>query len=99
MPALTVAAKRSAGDLHLVKRHGDDLNLGLREEELEVGAPGIAFASFDHEGRFHPARRRDPPYGRVLDRADESKPLGLVQQDCDEGRGIQHHQRGTPYSS
>ncbi len=99
MPTLAEAAKGCAGDLDLLRRHGNDLGVGEPEEPLEPLAPGLAFAALDDEGRLDARGGGDEPPRIVLDPAVEGRALGLVEEDGYDGRGVEHHQRGTPYSS
>jgi hypothetical protein len=69
------------------------------EEALESFAPGGAFTAFDDERGLDARDSRHEAFRIVLDLLIEDCVPGLVQQDGNDDRGVEHHQRGTPYWS
>jgi hypothetical protein len=98
MAAPTEATEGLAGDSGLVDGYRSDLDRCLAQEEVELGASGVALAAFDHAGALDPADRGQQPDLVGGDQPDEMCPLRLILQDGDNGRGIDHHHH-IPFSS
>ena len=99
MAALAEPAEGLARSLGLIGGDGHDLRAGHRQEPIEVPASGIPLAAFEHEAGLDARRCRDQPNGIRLDQPIETRAFRLIEQNGSNCRGIQDHQRATPYSS
>ena len=62
-------------------------------------APSLAFAAFDHKREFDPRHRRDEPNRRGFDGLAVTPLVRLIEQDRNDSRGVDYHQRHMPVSS
>ena len=83
----------------LLRRHRGHFDVGERQEPLDHGAAGLAFAAFDDTCQLNAGDGGDQPGRGLFDRGGIGGPFGLTEQDCDHGGRIDHHQRHSPVSS
>jgi hypothetical protein len=77
----------------------DDVDAGLQQPEIEVVDRAFVTARDEHHPGFQQTGRRQKPGFRLGDRFVETVRLRLSEKDGDEGRRIDHHQFGNPFSS
>ena len=78
---------------------GDDRDLGAVQQQVELPAAGLSLLRLDHDGGFEQRRRGHEPRLVLFDRGAERFRLGLVEEQREERRGVEHHQRASPCSS
>ena len=85
-----------AGQVCLFGVDRDHVHVGLLEQSIQLASTRVAHPRFDHDRRLDQIGGGQQPHRIGLDRKPESGCFRLVQQDCEERRSIEHHQRGTP---
>jgi hypothetical protein len=86
-------------DLGLILIDRDNLDAGAVEQQIELAPAGLAFAALDHHRRFQQIRRGQKARRAILDGPGHHPRIRLVQQNREEGRGIDDDQDGNPASS
>jgi hypothetical protein len=88
-----------AGEAYLRRRDRLDLEADVGDELIEVVSATEAKAAFNEDPRLKQICGRDQPRTGVRDRPRIALGFRLEEQDGDQRRGIDHHQRGRPRSS
>jgi hypothetical protein len=91
MASLAVLAPRGAGDLGLRRVDRNDFELGVMEKELEFAGSGFAEARFEDNAGLDDGSRGDEAGVGGGDEGEEDVTLGLVEEDGDEGGGVDDH--------
>jgi hypothetical protein len=88
-----------ASDVYLLNRDGLQGNPRLSEKILE-GDPGNGVAAVaDHDCSFEIRCYGNVLLPSALDGAQVFRSIRFVEQYCNDGRAVDHHQRGKPSSS
>ena len=99
MAALAERAEGGAGKLGMLDGDGDDLDLAILDKAIDHALRRRTLATFDDQRRLHEAYGREQARCGGINHSGEPSALWLVEQDGDDRGGVDHHQRGTPYSS
>ena len=78
---------------------GDDFDPSFVQQQIEFASTGFAHTRLDHDRRFNEVRGGQQTDRIGFNRQPERRRLGLIQQERQQCRGVEHHQRGTPRSS
>jgi hypothetical protein len=98
MLALAVAGEGVEGQERLCVVDRDDLDAGLLHQQADVGLARRP-APVHHHPCLDERHGRDADVDGVGDEAGEALALRLLLQNRDDGRGVDHHQVGRPFSS
>jgi len=98
MPPAAETAERIDGELGLLGSHRYNLWVGHAKEAVQAFASGFGFSALDDRGGFDPDDGRDEPDLRMFEQLRKPRTLGFVEQNSDNGRGVDHH-RHMPFSS
>ena len=99
MASLAVVPNRSAGSVGLFEVDGDELDVRLRDEQIEIPNSVGTETGFDNHGHFDERSSGHCAPLRGFDGLVERTPLGFVLEDGHECRRVNDHQVGTPVSS
>ena len=99
MATFAIGAKRVTSSIQLLRQEADDLDPGTVQEQIELAAARFTQLALHHHGRLEDRDGRHEPQGILVDGVSESTCFGLTEQDGDDRRGIDDHQRGRPRSS
>jgi hypothetical protein len=91
MAPFAVSAPCGAGGIGLCGVNRDDFELGVVEEELEFAGSGFAEARFEDDSGLDDGGRGDETNVGRGDPGEEEVALGLVEEDGDDGRGVDDH--------
>ncbi len=99
MAAPAEAPEGVEGERDMLGAEGRGLDRRPGVEGLQVGQPRFASPGQDHHAGFEQGGR-PAQAGRIHgDRLDEGALFRLAQQDGEQGRAVDHHQDGRPFSS
>ncbi len=99
MAALAEAAPCRSRERGLSLVDGDHHDIGTMEQQIELAATRVAEPGLDDDAGLQQRRGGDGANGGIRKRLNELGSVGLVEQDRDEGRRVDHHQVVKPSSS
>ena len=83
MPPLAVAPVGLSRKRHMLRVNGNDDDVGLVNQQIELVPARLALSCLDDERRLEQRRRRNQAGRVVLDRRAKRLGLGLVEQQRD----------------
>jgi hypothetical protein len=99
MSAFTVPSPSPTSLIRVLMIDRDDAHARSREPEIEFSTPGFTKAGFEDHGSFVKSCCRYETDWVVDDPPLEACGLRFVLRDCDDCRGVDYHQSGSPSSS